>query len=133
MKDSFGTKGRLAVGSAQYEIFQLKKLAKQHASVERLPFSLKVLLENLLRHEDGRVVKAEHVQALINWNPTAAPDTEISFHPARVLLQDFTGVPSVVDRAAMREAIADMGGIVSSKLPRSVWREERGLGRMRAL
>ena len=110
MKDSFGTKGRLAVGSAQYEIFQLKKLAKQHASVERLPFSLKVLLENLLRHEDGRVVKAEHVQALINWNPTAAPDTEISFHPARVLLQDFTGVPSVVDLAAMREAIADMGG-----------------------
>src|SRR5262245_47427294 len=110
MKDSFGTKGRLAVGSAHYEIFQLKKLAKEHASVERLPFSVKVLLENLLRHEDGRVVKAEHVQAVIDWSPTAAPETEISFHPARVLLQDFTGVPSVVDLAAMREAIVGMGG-----------------------
>jgi len=110
MKDSFGTKGRLAVGSAHYEIFQLKKLAKEHASVERLPFSVKVLLENLLRHEDGRVVKAEHVQAVIDWSPTAAPETEISFHPTRVLLQDFTGVPSVVDLAAMREAIVDMGG-----------------------
>ncbi len=110
MKDSFQTKGRMAAGSAGYEIFQLKKLAKKHPAVERLPFSLKILLENLLRHEDGRVVKREHVEALLVWNPTAAPATEISFHPARVLLQDFTGVPAVVDLAAMREAIAAMGG-----------------------
>ncbi len=110
MKDSFGTRGRLAVGSAEYEIFQLRKLAKGQSAVERLPFSLRVLLENLLRHEDGRVVKREHVQALLDWNPTALPETEISFHPARVLLQDFTGVPAVVDLAAMREAIVQMGG-----------------------
>ena len=110
MKDSFQTKGRMAVGSAGYEIFQLKKLAKKHPSAERLPFSLKILLENLLRHEDGRVVKGEHIEALLQWNPTAAPATEISFHPARVLLQDFTGVPAVVDLAAMREAISAMGG-----------------------
>ncbi|HYR55652.1 MAG TPA: hypothetical protein VEM39_06010, partial [Myxococcaceae bacterium] len=71
MTDSFATKGRLAVGSAEYEIFQLRKLAKAHPSVERLPFSLKVLLENLLRNEDGRVVKREHIEALVDWNPTA--------------------------------------------------------------
>ena len=110
MKDSFQTKGRMAVGSAGYEIFQLKRLAKKHPAVERLPFSLKILLENLLRHEDGRVVKGEHVEALLQWKPTAAPATEISFHPARVLLQDFTGVPAVVDLAAMRDAVKAMGG-----------------------
>src|SRR5262252_7259644 len=110
MKDSFQTKGRMAVGSAGYEIFQLKKLAKKHPAVERLPFSLKILLENLLRHEDGRVVKREHVEALLQWKATAAPATEISFHPARVLLQDFTGVPAVVDLAAMREAISALRG-----------------------
>ena len=110
MTDSFATKGRLAVGSAEYEIFQLRKLAKAHPSVERLPFSLKVLLENLLRNEDGRVVKREHIEALVDWKPTAPPETEISFNPARVLLQDFTGVPAVVDLAAMREAIVQMGG-----------------------
>jgi aconitate hydratase len=110
MQDSFKTKATLSVGSASYEIFNLKTLAKAHPAVEKLPFSLKVLLENLLRHEDGRIVKKEHVEKMLAWNPKAEPDTEISFHPARVLLQDFTGVPAVVDLAAMREALAEMGG-----------------------
>src|SRR6266849_4566001 len=110
MNDSFGVKNRLAVGSSGYDIYSLGKLAKDHPAIQRLPFSLKVLLENLLRHEDGRVVKKDHVTALLSWKPKAEPDAEISFHPARVLLQDFTGVPGVVDLAAMRESIAQMGG-----------------------
>jgi aconitate hydratase len=108
--NSFGTQSKLKSGSSEYEVFSLKTLAAAHPSVAKLPFSLKILLENLLRHEDGRVVKKEHIQPLLSWNPKAEPDTEISFHPARVLLQDFTGVPAVVDMAAMREAIARMGG-----------------------
>jgi len=110
MNDSFGVKNRLAVGTSGYEIYSLGKLAQDHPAIQRLPFSLKVLLENLLRHEDGRVVKKDHVTALLSWKPKAEPDAEISFHPARVLLQDFTGVPGVVDLAAMRESIAQMGG-----------------------
>ncbi len=110
MNDSFGVKNRLAVGSSGYDIYSLGKLAKDHPATQRLPFSLKVLLENLLRHEDGRVVKKDHLTALLSWKPKAEPNTEISFHPARVLLQDFTGVPGVVDLAAMRESIAQMGG-----------------------
>jgi len=110
MSDSFKTKTQLKVGSASYEIFSLSTLAKAHAQVARLPFSLKVLLENLLRNEDGRVVRKEHVEKMMAWDPKATPDVEISFHPARVLLQDFTGVPAVVDLAAMREALADLGG-----------------------
>jgi aconitate hydratase len=108
--DTFKTRSKLDVGGLSYDIFSLAALAKQFPAVERLPFSLKVLLENLLRFEDGRVVKREHVEALVKWNPKAEPDTEISFTPARVLLQDFTGVPVVVDLAAMREALAAMGG-----------------------
>ncbi|MBE2254487.1 MAG: aconitate hydratase AcnA [Myxococcus sp.] len=108
--DSFKTRSKLTVGGIPYDTFSLKALAKQYPSVEKLPFSLKVLLENLLRFEDGRVVKKEHVEALTKWDPKAAPDTEISFTPARVLLQDFTGVPVVVDLAVMREALASMGG-----------------------
>ncbi len=110
MQDSFNVKSRLQVGTGGYDFFQLSKLAKDHPTVNRLPFSMKVLLENLLRHEDGRVVKKEHIAALVGWNPKAEPSVEISFNPARVLLQDFTGVPAVVDLAAMREAIAQMGG-----------------------
>src|SRR5713101_9451889 len=110
MNDSFGVKNRLAVGSSGYDIYSLGKLAKDHPATQRLPFALKVLLENLLRHEDGRVVKKDHLTALLSWKPKAEPNTEISFHPARVLLQDFTGVPGVVDLAAMRESIAQMGG-----------------------
>jgi aconitate hydratase len=108
--DTFKTRTKLTVGGIPYDTFSLKALAKQFPSIERLPFSLKVLLENLLRFEDGRVVKKEHVEALTKWNPKADPDTEISFTPARVLLQDFTGVPVVVDLAVMREALAAMGG-----------------------
>ncbi|MEW6432876.1 MAG: aconitate hydratase AcnA [Myxococcota bacterium] len=108
--DTFKTRTTLNVGGLPYDIFSLKTLARQFPSIDRLPFSLKVLLENLLRFEDGRVVKKEHVEALVNWNPKGEPDTEISFTPARVLLQDFTGVPVVVDLAVMREALSAMGG-----------------------
>jgi aconitate hydratase len=108
--DTFKTRTKLPVGGIPYDIFSLKTLEKQFPGVAKLPFSLKVLLENLLRFEDGRVVKKEHVEALVNWNPKSEPDTEISFTPARVLLQDFTGVPVVVDLATMREALAKMGG-----------------------
>ncbi|MBK7860907.1 MAG: aconitate hydratase AcnA [Archangiaceae bacterium] len=104
--DSFKTRKKLDVGGVPYDIFSLAELAKQRPEVAKLPFSLKVLLENLLRHEDGRVVKKELVDALLK----GTPETEISFTPARVLLQDFTGVPCVVDLAAMREALAAMGG-----------------------
>jgi len=110
MLDSFKAKSRLQVGGGGYDYIQFGKLAKEHPALGTLPFSLKVLLENLLRHEDGRVVRKEHVSALLTWNAKAEPSIEISFHPARVLLQDFTGVPGVVDLAAMREAIARMGG-----------------------
>jgi aconitate hydratase len=110
MSDSFKTKTQLQVGSTSYEIFSLGKLAKERPEVARLPFSLKVLLENLLRKEDGRVVKREHIEKMLAWDPKATPETEISFYPARVLMQDFTGVPAVVDLAAMREALASMGG-----------------------
>jgi aconitate hydratase len=110
MTDSFGTRGKLAAGGRDYTIYRLAELAKAHPAVHRLPFSLKVLLENLLRHEDGRVVRREDVEALAAWEPAAEPKQEISFHPARVLLQDFTGVPAVVDLAAMREAFRQMGG-----------------------
>jgi aconitate hydratase len=119
MTDSFGTKSQLKVGSATYDMYSLGKLAKAHPSVNRLPVSLKVLLENLLRHEDGRVVKREHIEKMLAWDPKATPDVEISFHPARVLLQDFTGVPAVVDLAAMREALASMGGDPAKINPRN--------------
>jgi aconitate hydratase len=108
--DTFKTRTKLTVGGVPYDTFSLKLLARQFPTIETLPFSLKVLLENLLRFEDGRVVKKDHVEALVKWNPKGEPDTEISFTPARVLLQDFTGVPVVVDLAVMREALASMGG-----------------------
>jgi len=110
MSDSFKTKTTLSAGGATVSYYSLETLAKEHPEVRTLPYSLKVLLENLLRHEDGRVVKAEDVLALAKWDPKAEPDKEIAFHPARVLMQDFTGVPAVVDLAAMREAIVAMGG-----------------------
>jgi aconitate hydratase len=108
--DTFKTKKKLSVGGLPYDVFSLSELAKQFPQVAKLPHSLKVLLENLLRFEDGRVVKKEHVESLVKWNPKAEPDIEISFTPARVLLQDFTGVPVVVDLATMREALSAMGG-----------------------
>jgi aconitate hydratase len=109
--NSFGGRETLAVpGGARYEIFRLDALERRGLSIGRLPYSLKILLENLLRLEDGRVVRADDVEKLARWNPARAPDEEIAFMPARVLLQDFTGVPAVVDIAAMRDAMAAMGG-----------------------
>ena len=110
MNDSFKTKKTLAAGGTSYQVFSLATLAKEHPELATLPYSLKVLLENLLRHEDGRVVKKEDVLALVKWDPKAIPDKEIAYHPARVLMQDFTGVPAVVDLAAMREAVTATGG-----------------------
>jgi aconitate hydratase len=109
--DSFQTKSALTAGGKSYSFFSLRKLEKSFPkSLERLPVSLKILLENLLRQEDGRVVRREDVEALIHWDAKAAPDKEIAFMPARVLLQDFTGVPCVVDLAVMRDAMVRMGG-----------------------
>jgi aconitate hydratase len=108
--DSFKVRSKLDVGGVPWDVFSLGALAKQFPQVAQLPFSLKVLLENLLRHEDGRVVSKALIEKLVKWDPKAVPDVEISFTPARVLLQDFTGVPVVVDLATMREALASMGG-----------------------
>ena len=108
MKDSFGARSTLTVGGNDLEIFRLDAVTEGH--VVKLPYSLKVLLENLLRHEDGRDVTREDILALANWDPKAEPNTEISFTPSRVILQDFTGVPAVVDLAAMRDAVVRLGG-----------------------
>ncbi len=109
--DTFGTRGTLDVGKRSYTIFRLDALeARGFDGVARLPFSLKILLENLLRFEDGRSVTESHIAALARWSPQAALAGEIAYRPARVLLQDFTGVPCVVDLAAMRDAMADIGG-----------------------
>src|SRR3954470_9860558 len=105
-QDSFGAKGALEVGNSTYTIFRLGGIE----GAADLPFSLKVLLENLLRTEDGANITADHVRALAGWDPGAEPDTEIQFTPARVLMQDFTGVPCIVDLAAMREAMLALGG-----------------------
>ncbi|MCT1917548.1 aconitate hydratase AcnA [Kocuria rhizophila] len=104
--DSFGAKGVLNVKGTDYEIFRLNAVA----GAEKLPYSLKVLLENLLRTEDGANVTSKHIEALGSWDPRAQPDTEIQFTPGRVIMQDFTGVPCIVDLATMREAVADLGG-----------------------
>ncbi|MEX2125127.1 MAG: aconitate hydratase AcnA [Woeseia sp.] len=108
MKDSFGARSMLDVDGTQYEIYRLDAVKEGHA--DRLPYSLKILLENLLRYEDGRDVTRDDILALANWDPKAEPDTEISFTPSRVILQDFTGVPAVVDLAAMRDAVVKLGG-----------------------
>ncbi|HEX7528179.1 MAG TPA: aconitate hydratase AcnA [Thermoanaerobaculia bacterium] len=110
MQDSFKTKARLKVGSTSYTIYSLKALEKKFPKVKKLPFSLRILLENLLRHEDGRSVTKEDIEALATRDVKKPTDREIAFRPARVLLQDFTGVPAVVDLATMREALAEMGG-----------------------
>ncbi|MGK5445171.1 aconitate hydratase [Micromonospora sp. URMC 105] len=104
--DTFGAKTQLRVGDASYEIFRIDKVEGH----DRLPYSLKVLLENLLRTEDGANITADHIRQLGGWDPTADPSVEIQFTPARVLMQDFTGVPCVVDLATMREAVRDLGG-----------------------
>ena len=109
MTDSFNARSTLEVGGAEYEIFRLDRLA-QRFDLDRLPYSLKILLENLLRHEDGANVTAGDIEALAGWDAGAEPSTEIAFTPSRVLLQDFTGVPAVVDLAAMRDAMRALGG-----------------------
>jgi aconitate hydratase len=105
-KDSFGARGTLTVGDTSYEVFRLSAVE----GAERLPYSLKILLENLLRTEDGANITADHVRALAGWDPSAEPATEIQFTPARVVMQDFTGVPCIVDLATMREAVTQLGG-----------------------
>ncbi len=108
-ENSFGAKSTLTVGDREFEIFRLDSL-QQRFDVARLPFSLKILLENLLRTEGNGSVEAKDVEALASWDASAQPSVEIAFTPARVLMQDFTGVPAVVDLAAMRDAMAEMGG-----------------------
>ncbi len=109
-QDSFGAKTTLEVGDTSYQIYRLSAVAGEGLDVSSLPFSLKVLLENLLRTEDGADITADDIRALAGWDETAQPDKEIQFTPARVIMQDFTGVPCVVDLATMREAMADLGG-----------------------
>ena len=106
MHDSFKAKAHLDVAGKRYEIFRVDAVANS----ARLPFSMKILLENLLRHEDGVTVKRADIEAVANWDPQAEPATEIQYRPARVLMQDFTGVPAVVDLAAMRDAMSALGG-----------------------
>jgi aconitate hydratase len=108
--DSFKSLSTLSSGSKTYNLFRLKALEKQGVDLTRLPFSLRVLLENLLRHEDGRTVTADDIQFLACWDPNAEPSREIAYMPARVLMQDFTGVPAIVDLAAMRDAMKTLGG-----------------------
>jgi len=115
--NSFSARSSLQVGGRRHEIWRLDAL-RDHGDLARLPFSLRILLENLLRAEDGAAVTRDDVLALLRWDPKAEPDREIAFTPARVLMQDFTGVPAIVDLAAMREAIVRMGG--DPKLARKV-------------
>ena len=106
MSKNFNAQAELRVGDQTYDIFRLDAVPGS----ERLPFSLKILLENLLRHEDGVTVRREDIEALAAWDAKAEPTTEIQYRPARVLMQDFTGVPAVVDLAAMRDAMSALGG-----------------------
>src|SRR5438094_1842492 len=110
MTNSFGSQGTLAVAYQTYTIYRLAALQKSFPEASRLPYSLKILLENLLRTENGRTVRREDIEALARWQPRAEPSREIAFTPSRVLMQDFTGVPAVVDLAAMRDAMKRMGG-----------------------
>jgi aconitate hydratase len=110
MANSFGTRSTLSVGGKAYTIHKLSVIEQEFPQAKRLPFSLKVLLENLLRNENGLSVRKADIEALAMWEPTAEPTTEIAYSPARVLLQDFTGVPCIVDLAAMRDAMKALGG-----------------------
>ncbi|MDO5610492.1 MAG: aconitase family protein, partial [Pseudomonadota bacterium] len=110
MQDSFSTRSQLEIGGKTVHYFSLPKLGERF-DIARLPYSMKILLENLLRHEDGgQTVGPEHIEAVAKWGAKKEPDTEIAFMPARVVLQDFTGVPCVVDLAAMRDAVVALGG-----------------------
>jgi aconitate hydratase len=118
MQDSFGIRDTLTVGGKSYQFANFAKLDKKYR-VERLPYPMKVLLENLLRREDGEEVTHAQIEAVLNWDPKAEPATEIPFLPARVILQDFTGVPSIVDLAAMRDAMVALGGDAGKINPQS--------------
>ncbi len=117
MTDSFGARQPISVGGVDYDIFRLDAVGDSR--IEQLPYTLKILLENLLRHEDGENITADDIRALAGWDPAAQPETEIAFTPARVILQDFTGVPAVVDLAAMRDAMVNLGGKASAINPLS--------------
>src|ERR1700686_2048131 len=108
--DSFHSRSTLKIGSKEYEIFRLDTLDKQSISTKHLPFSLRILLENLLRTEDGRNVKAEDIRALASWNSNTKSQKEIAFTPSRVLMQDFTGGPAVAGLASMRDPMEKLGG-----------------------
>src|SRR4051794_21082455 len=116
-KDSFGAKATLDVEGKSYEIFRLDAVKGDGLDVDSLPYSLKVLLEGLLRTEDGSNITEDHIKAVAGWDADAEPDTEIQFTPARVIMQDFTGVPCVVDLATMREAMEELGGDASKINP----------------
>jgi len=119
MRDELGCRDTFTADSKTYGFYSLRKLAEQHKNVHRLPYSLKILLENLLRFEDGANITARDIERLANWDPNAEPDQEIAFTPARVVLQDFTGVPAIVDLAAMRDAMKQLGGKASRINPLS--------------
>ncbi|HEX5432056.1 MAG TPA: aconitase family protein, partial [Bryobacteraceae bacterium] len=108
--NSFQSRAALKSGSRSYTIYRLNALADRGFNLARLPFSLRILLENLLRREDGVNVAAADIEVLAKWDPKAEPSREIAYMPARVLMQDFTGVPAIVDLAAMRDAIKTLGG-----------------------
>lgn len=117
--DSFSSRSTITIGNDSFDIFHLEVFEATH-SVSRLPFSMKILLENLLRNEDGKNVTKEHIEALANWQAAAKPTDQIAFSPARVILQDFTGVPAIVDLAAMRDAMAELGGpaeLINPQIP----------------
>ena len=109
VSDSFGAKSTLKVGDNEYAIHRIKDVEGLEGAAT-LPYSLKVLLENLVRTEDGENITAEHIKAIADWDENAEPSVEIQFTPARVIMQDFTGVPCIVDLATMREAVAELGG-----------------------
>ncbi|MCH7590580.1 hypothetical protein IIB34_06050, partial [PVC group bacterium] len=116
-KNSFNTLKNIKIGSKNYQYFDLMELAEKYESIKTLPYSLKILLENVLRHEDGKNVTKNDIEAILSWKPEEKPSREISFMPARVLMQDFTGVPAVVDLAALRDSIAEAGGQASKINP----------------
>src|SRR5215470_3886525 len=109
-QNSFGSRSELKSGNRTFEVFRLNALEKKGIKLSRLPYSLRILLENLLRQEDGKSVTADDIKALAQWNAKSVGEKEIAFMPARVLMQDFTGVPAVVDLAAMRDAMKTLGG-----------------------
>ena len=116
-KDSFGSRAIVNLGK-EVEMFRLDALKKAGVGdVATLPYSLRVLLENLLRHEDGNTVTKEDIEAVASWDPKATPSVEVAYRPSRIVLQDFTGVPAVVDLAAMRESFAEMGGNAAEMNP----------------